>query len=173
MAISFIDLVRVQPDGLLEDELQSRIPDPYKLSLLDSMENCNESEMKKCEREEDRRYHLSILSTCNVTRWIVRKRVIIQNFRLLLYPITPINYSLIRRFGDEFDKDKMEVESEGEREREQDRQKWRDTFFHRSCPRATWADGSSEGELQSENPIRTLGKFETRARATTNSNYRN
>lgn len=58
-----------------------------------------------------------------------------------------------------------------EDEREQDRQKWRDNFTHRSRPRATWADGLSEGELQSENPIRTLGKFETRA--TTNSNYRN
>ena len=41
-------------------------------------------------------------------------------------------------------------------------------IFHRSCLHATWlADNATDcqrRELQSENPIRTLGKFETRAR---------
>lgn len=79
-----------------------------------------------------------------------------------------INYSLVDRF-EESGKKRTERNPEGSRA--EDRQKWRDIFFRRSC--ATWADGLSEVELQSENPIRTLGKFETRARATTNSNYRN
>lgn len=65
-------------------------------------ENCNNKIESELAWEEGRswRYLSSILSACNVTKRIVRKRVIIQNSRLL-YPFSLINYSLVRWPGEE------------------------------------------------------------------------